>query len=79
MGSSEIAPSGLAPGKRTRLVVGIDFGTTFSGYFQFYSSKAETHEADYLRFCWAIEGAEEEMQVIREWPGKGNSPSSKQT
>ncbi|KAJ5099054.1 hypothetical protein N7532_006055 [Penicillium argentinense] len=44
---------------RRKLVIGIDFGTTYSG------------------IAWALEGAEEEMEVIQEWPGKGNCTSQK--
>ncbi|KAJ5999493.1 hypothetical protein N7451_007303 [Penicillium sp. IBT 35674x] len=47
-------------GKRTKLVIGLDFGTTFSG------------------IAWALEGGSgDDVEVIQEWPGKGNSTSQK--
>ncbi|KAJ6115348.1 hypothetical protein N7486_001126 [Penicillium sp. IBT 16267x] len=46
--------------KRTKLVIGLDFGTTFSG------------------IAWALEGCNgDDVEVIQEWPGKGNSTSQK--
>ncbi|KAJ5548339.1 hypothetical protein N7513_005573 [Penicillium frequentans] len=46
--------------KQTKLVIGLDFGTTFSG------------------IAWALEGCKGDIvEVIQEWPGKGNSTSQK--
>ncbi|KAJ5988528.1 hypothetical protein N7481_003738 [Penicillium waksmanii] len=52
--------------KRIKLVVGIDFGTTFSGYFY-----VNGLFADCCSICWGLEG-DDDIEVIQEWPGKFN-------
>ncbi|KAJ5618585.1 hypothetical protein N7528_006696 [Penicillium herquei] len=49
----------MASTKRPKLVIGIDFGTTFSG------------------IAWVTNAPGDEMEVIKDWPGRGNNTSQK--
>ncbi|KAJ5726922.1 hypothetical protein N7493_005949 [Penicillium malachiteum] len=57
--------------ERPKLCIGIDFGTTFSGKYDQVSNDL------FFRIAWALEGAGEDMEVIKDWPGRGNSTSQK--
>ncbi|KAJ5633351.1 hypothetical protein N7490_009690 [Penicillium lividum] len=66
----------MAKTKRSKLVIGLDFGTTFSGYYCNLAWDSE-HIADNGSIAWALKGSSTDLEVIQEWPGKGNSTSQK--
>ncbi|RAL05412.1 Hsp70 family protein [Aspergillus ibericus CBS 121593] len=57
------------------IVVGLDFGTTFSG--SAHVQKASTIHIDGTRIAWAFKGSTDNIEVMSTWPGGGNRTSVK--
>ncbi|KAJ5771670.1 hypothetical protein N7520_002199 [Penicillium odoratum] len=66
----------MAETKKPKLVIGLDFGTTFSGY-SYNLAWDSVRIADNGSIAWAFVGCNVDVEVIQEWPGKGNSTSQK--
>jgi hypothetical protein len=56
--------------ERPRLIVGIDFGTTFSGYVNYFLL---AYQANLRSVAWGMDGCPDDIEVIQTWPGGGNS------
>jgi hypothetical protein len=56
--------------ERPRLIVGIDFGTTFSGYVNI---SLLANQVNLRSVAWGMEDCQDDIEVIQTWPGGGNS------
>lgn len=68
----ETATAAMGSLESPRIVVGIDFGTTFSGFVTDRNVKSVL-KADDDSIAWALEDCPDDIEVIQTWPAGGNS------
>lgn len=58
--------------ERPTLIVGVDFGTTFSGQVMHFPL---IYEANRHSVAWGLKDRPDDVDLVQSWPGGGNGGS----